>query len=127
MLDLQRRNTRAVGPVATADVIDGIQSGEIPRDTMGCAVDSKQWLPIDSIAELAGAFKGATVRPVAAAAHGGPAPGPAGLDDKPIREPPRPRRIQRVESMPRPERARAALAVSGAALVLSFIAILAVF
>src|SRR3954471_8283888 len=114
---LQRRNSRPIGPVPTEEVIDGIKSGDIPRDTMVCGVDSKQWMPLAGVPELAAALEGK-------------APLPASLDvpDGPIAaEKPRPRIIRKIESMPKPERARAALAVSGAALALSIIAMLVVF
>jgi hypothetical protein len=116
---LQRRNTRAIGPIPTDEVIDGIKSGDIPRDTMVCGVDSKQWMPIDGVPELAGALAGKPPLPSSGTLELPETPGPA--------EKPRPRIIRKIETMPKAERARAALAVSGAALALSVVAMLAVF
>lgn len=114
---LQRRNTRAIGPVPTEEVLEGIKSGDIPRDTMVCAADSKQWMPISAVPELAVALEGKPSLPASLEL-----PEAAGVAEKP-----RPRIIRKIESMPKPERARAALAVSGAALALSVIAMLIVF
>ncbi|MGZ5968155.1 MAG: DUF4339 domain-containing protein [Polyangiales bacterium] len=121
---LQRRNTRAIGPVPTDEVIEGIKSGEIPRDTMVCAADSKQWLPIDAVPELAGALVGKPARASSTSIEL-----PEALDGSRggTPEKPRPRIIRRVETMPEVRRARAALAVSGAALALSVVARLVVF
>jgi hypothetical protein len=114
---LQRRNSRPIGPVPTEEVVEGIKSGEIPRDTMVCAADSKQWLPIASVPELAGALEGKPSLPASLEL-----PEPTAVAEKP-----RPRIIRKIETMPKPELARAALAVSGAALALSIIAMLIVF
>jgi hypothetical protein len=114
---LQRRNSRPIGPVPTEEVIEGIKSGEIPRDTMVCAADGKQWMPIAGVPELAAALEGKPSLPSSLELP----------ETTSVAEKPRPRIIRKIESMPKPERARAALAVSGAALALSIIAMLIVF
>lgn len=53
---LQRGNSRAIGPFSTADIVEGIAAGEIPRQTLVCAVDGKQWIPLDGVAAFADAL-----------------------------------------------------------------------
>src|SRR5512144_796182 len=45
-----------VGPVSTALLIQGIQAGKVPRDSLVCEVGGTEWRRLVSIPDLAEAF-----------------------------------------------------------------------
>ncbi len=64
---LQRGSSRSIGPFTTEEILDGVASGEIPRDAKVCAIDGKLWLPIDATPAFEHAFSGARAVPAVGA------------------------------------------------------------